>query len=76
MVEYQEVPKERLALSVAEAAKELSCSKVLVYQLIREGRIPSVRLSKRRIVVPRKALEMMLNVKALSVGQDYGQNKD
>ena len=52
--------RERLTLSVAEAARELSCSKVLLYQLIREGKVPAVRLSARRLVVPRKALEGIL----------------
>lgn len=51
---------EKLAFSVAEAAAACACSKVLMYQLIREGRIPAVRLSARRLVVPRKKLEQLL----------------
>jgi len=57
-----EVVVERpLVYSVAEAARVLSISKVLAYQLIREGRISAIRLSRRRLVVPRKALEALLD---------------
>ena len=53
--------KERpLVYSVAEAAEACSVSKVLMYQMIREGRIFAVRLSKRRLVVPRAKLERLL----------------
>lgn len=63
-MESGDVSREKLTLSVAEVAKELSCSKVLVYQLIRERRIFAVRLSKRRLVVPMKALVALLEAKS------------
>ncbi|MBN1855604.1 MAG: helix-turn-helix domain-containing protein [Dehalococcoidia bacterium] len=53
--------KERpLVYSVAEAAEACSVSKVLMYQMIREGRIPAIRISARRLVVPRRKLEQLI----------------
>ena len=48
-----------LLLSVAEAAKCLAISKNLCYDLLREGRLPHVRLG-RRLLVPRLGLEQWL----------------
>ena len=50
----------RLALSVDEAAALLGVSRDLVYDLVASGEIPSLRLG-RRIVVPRHALEQVIN---------------
>ena len=50
---------ERLAFSVDEAARVLGVSRDLMYDLVAQGRVPSVRLG-RRIVVPRGALEDLL----------------
>jgi excisionase family DNA binding protein len=47
---------ERLLLGVAEAAKLLGISRNLAYELIRQGRLPHLRLG-RRILIPRKGLE-------------------
>ena len=59
--------KERpLVYSVAQAAEAVSVSKPLMYQLIREGRVYAVRLSKRRLVVPRKQLEQLLEEEGLT----------
>ena len=49
-----------LTLTVAETAKVLGISRNLAYQLVRQGDIPSLRLG-RRIVVPRAALERLLD---------------
>ena len=48
-----------LTVSVDEAAKLLGISRNLAYDLIREGRLPHVRLG-RRILVPRFGLEQWL----------------
>ncbi len=48
-----------LTVSVAEAAKLLGISRNLAYDLVREGRLPHVRLG-RRILVPRFGLEQWL----------------
>jgi len=52
-----------LLLTVAEAARLLRISRNLSYELIRLGRLPSVRLG-RRILVPRLALEQWINRQA------------
>lgn len=51
---------ERLALSVEEAGALLGISRDLAYDLVNQGQIPSVRLG-RRLVVPRKALETLMD---------------
>ncbi len=48
-----------LVFTVEEAATVLGISRALGYELIRKGRIPSLRLG-RRIVVPRAALLAVL----------------
>ena len=48
-----------LTVSVGEAAKLLGISRNLAYDLVREGRLPHVRLG-RRILVPRFGLEQWL----------------
>ena len=49
-----------LTVSVDEAALLLGISRGLAYRLVDAGVIPSVRLG-RRIVVPRKQLDQMLD---------------
>jgi excisionase family DNA binding protein len=49
----------RLVLSVTEAARLLGISRALAYELVARGELPSLRLG-RRIVVPRRALEALL----------------
>lgn len=51
--------EERLTLSVDQAAQVLGVSRALAYELVARGEIPSLRLG-RRIVVPRRALEVLL----------------
>ena len=50
----------RLVLSVEEARRLLGLSRGLMYQAIRTGQVPSVRIG-RRILIPRRALEQMLD---------------
>ena len=50
----------RLALSVEEAANLLGISRSLAYELAARGELPVLRLG-RRIVVPRAALERLLD---------------
>jgi excisionase family DNA binding protein len=49
----------RLTLSVEEAGKMLGLSRGLMYEAIRRGEIPSIRVG-RRILIPRAALYRML----------------
>jgi excisionase family DNA binding protein len=49
----------RLCVTVPEAAKMLGISRNFCYQLVREGKLPSIRFGKR-ILIPLAALEKML----------------
>ena len=49
----------RLTLSVDEAAALLGISRALAYELIARRELPSLGLG-RRIVVPRRALELLV----------------
>ncbi len=51
---------ERLTLTIPEVARALGISRNLAYELAKQGKIPALRLSLRRLVVPRYALERML----------------
>jgi excisionase family DNA binding protein len=50
------VVPEPLLISVRQAAAELPCGRDTMYELIRQGRIRSVRIG-RRLLVPRTELE-------------------
>ena len=52
--------KARLVFSVEEARRKLGVSRGLMYEAIRTGQIPSIRLG-RRILIPRAALERLLD---------------
>jgi excisionase family DNA binding protein len=49
----------RLVLTVAEAAEVLGISRTHAYELVARRELPSLRLG-RRIVVPRRGLERLL----------------
>jgi excisionase family DNA binding protein len=53
------LPRERLTLSITEAAAALGISRSLAYELARQEKLPVIRLG-RRLVVPRAALERLL----------------
>ena len=52
---------EKLTMTVEEAGEALGISKATAYMLANTGRIPAIRISERRLIVPRVALERMLN---------------
>src|SRR5438874_11596004 len=54
-----EAEHKSLTLSVGQAAKLLGISRAFAYELVARGELPSLRLG-RRIVVPRRALEALL----------------
>ena len=60
VVDDLQAPSDRLAYSVPEAARLLGISRDLAYDLVASGTIGSVRLG-RRLVVPRRALEDLLD---------------
>ena len=45
-----------LTFTPAELARELGCCIEIIDQLIDEGRLPHVRLSPRKVVIPKQAL--------------------
>ncbi|NKY99144.1 helix-turn-helix domain-containing protein [Nocardiopsis alborubida] len=51
---------EKVAYSVEEAAQALSLGQTTVKKLIATGRLPSVRVGRRRLI-PRSALEDYVN---------------
>jgi excisionase family DNA binding protein len=50
----------RLVLTVTEAAAAIGISRTHAYELVARGELPSLRLG-RRIVVPRRGLERLLD---------------
>ncbi len=50
---------ERLVFTVEEARRQLGLSKGLMYEAVRSGQIPSIRVG-RRILIPRAALQRLL----------------
>ena len=51
--------EQRLTMSVEEAGEALGVSRGLAYELVARGELPALRLG-RRWVIPRRALEQML----------------
>ena len=51
--------RDRLVLTIAEAAEVLGISRAFAYELAARGELPVIRLGRRRLV-PRKALLAML----------------
>lgn len=51
---------ERLTMTVEEAGEALGISRATAYLLAKTGGIPVIRLGARRLVVPRKSLERLL----------------
>jgi excisionase family DNA binding protein len=52
--------KERLTMTIQEAGEALGISRATAYTLASTGKIPTIRLGERRLVVPRAALMKML----------------
>lgn len=51
----------RLVYSPTEAAKKIDISRNTMYELIKKGVIPAIRVSEKRIIIPAEALEKWLN---------------
>lgn len=52
--------KHRLVLTIEEAGELLGVSRPTAYQMAHAGQIPIIKLGKRRMVVPKAALDKML----------------
>ena len=59
---------ERLVMTVQEASVKLGISRALAYELVRQGRIPSLRLGRRLVVPTRLLMEMVDKAEAAPVG--------
>jgi excisionase family DNA binding protein len=55
--------KEEL-LTVPEAARLLRISERNAYELVNTGRLPAIRISPKRWIVPRKAIDRLLDPEA------------
>lgn len=51
---------EKLTMTVKEAGELLGISRATAYMLANTGKIPTIRLGERRLVVPKVALMKML----------------
>ena len=51
---------ERLTMTIEEAGEALGISRATAYMLANTGRIPAIRISDRRLVVPKAALQELL----------------
>ena len=63
--------EQRLTLSVEEAACLLGISRGLAYEMARTGQLPTIRFG-RRLLVPRRALERMLEGSVDGKGEEHG----
>jgi excisionase family DNA binding protein len=61
---------ERLTLSIKEAAEAVGVSENTLRQSIREGRVPAIRISERRLVIPKFALMRMLELSVSLVSNE------
>lgn len=51
---------EKRTYTIPEAAKIIGISRSLAYQLAREGKLPTIKLSTKRTVIPIAALDRWL----------------
>lgn len=63
------IPSDRRLLTLGEAAKVLSISRMTVYRMARDGRLPFVETRAGRHRIPSNALTALLN----GVGSGNGQ---
>jgi len=52
---------ESLVLTPNEVRRMLSCSRSVVYHALRTGTIPSIRISPRKIIIPKQRFLAWLN---------------
>ena len=60
----------KITYTVTEAAELLGISRSSAYECVRRGEIPSLTLG-RRVVIPRRAFEALLDRARLSETQDW-----
>lgn len=52
---------ERATVTIEEAARILGIGRASAYEMARTGQLPVLRLGVKRLVVPKRALERLLN---------------
>lgn len=57
----EENNNQSLVLTPSEVRRILRCSKAVVYDSLRRGIIPSIRIGQRKIVIPRARFMSWLN---------------
>jgi len=66
---------EKLVYTIEECSERLGISKGTAYSLAREGRLPIIRISDRRIIVPKVALERLLEKAGRLEGGSNGEKE-
>lgn len=66
---------ERLTLSITETSKLLGIGRQLCYDRVKVGEIPVIKIG-RRLLVPRQALEKMLQEPKPTNPDDFTNGKD
>jgi len=51
---------EPLVVSIPAAGRLLGISRATAYVLVQQGRLPAIRISDRRWIIPKKAIEELL----------------
>jgi len=57
-----QIEEKPLAVTIEKAGQLLGISRNLAYQMAREGKIPTVKIGKKRLLVPMIKLKEMLEV--------------
>jgi excisionase family DNA binding protein len=60
MQQNSESKAERLTMTVEQAGDALGISRATAYMLVNTGRLPAIRISDRRIIIPKKAISELL----------------
>jgi len=60
MQQNSENKTERLTITVEQAGAALGISRATAYMLVNTGRLPAIRISDRRIIIPKKAIDELL----------------
>jgi len=68
MQQNSEGKTECLTMTVEQAADALGISRATAYTLVHTGRLPAIRISDRRIIIPKKAISELLASAAASKG--------
>ena len=66
-------PQQRLTMTVEEAAVALGISRASAYEAVGRGEIPCIRIG-RRILIPKVALERLLNAGGAEVEETSSDN--